>query len=64
MAENITKSEPLDFIREIISNDVKNGKHGGTVLTRFPPDLGTRSIKRCSASRQRRLSAKILAAAK
>ena len=38
MAENIIKSEPLDFIREIISNDVKNGKHGGTVLTRFPPE--------------------------
>ncbi|MBR7121647.1 MAG: glutamine--tRNA ligase/YqeY domain fusion protein [Lentisphaeria bacterium] len=38
MAENIEKSEPLDFIREIISNDVKNGKHGGKVITRFPPE--------------------------
>ena len=29
---------PLDFIRTIISGDVKAGKHGGRVATRFPPE--------------------------
>jgi glutaminyl-tRNA synthetase len=29
---------PLDFIRAIITDDVKAGKHGGTVATRFPPE--------------------------
>jgi glutaminyl-tRNA synthetase len=28
----------LDFIRTIIAEDVKNGKHGGKVITRFPPE--------------------------
>ena len=28
----------LDFIRAIIAKDVENGKHGGKVLTRFPPE--------------------------
>ena len=28
----------LDFIREMIAEDVKNGKHGGKVITRFPPE--------------------------
>jgi glutaminyl-tRNA synthetase len=27
-----------NFIRTIISQDVKNGKHGGRVVTRFPPE--------------------------
>lgn len=27
-----------DFIRQIISSDVAQGKHGGTVVTRFPPE--------------------------
>ncbi len=27
-----------DFIRQIIDSDVSNGKHGGTVVTRFPPE--------------------------
>ena len=31
-------SENLDFIREIVDADVKNGKHGGKVVTRFPPE--------------------------
>ena len=31
-------SENLDFIREIVASDVKNGKHGGKVITRFPPE--------------------------
>lgn len=29
---------PPNFIRNIISEDVKNGKNGGKVLTRFPPE--------------------------
>lgn len=28
----------LDFIREIIANDVRAGKNGGLVVTRFPPE--------------------------
>jgi len=28
----------LDFIREIVSNDVKAGKNDGKVVTRFPPE--------------------------
>lgn len=35
MAES---SRPLDFIREIITADIKAGKHGGRVVTRFPPE--------------------------
>ncbi len=27
-----------NFIREIVAEDVKNGKHGGRVVTRFPPE--------------------------
>lgn len=27
-----------NFLEEIISEDIKNGKHGGRVLTRFPPE--------------------------
>jgi glutaminyl-tRNA synthetase len=29
---------PLDFIREIVAEDVRTGKHGGRVATRFPPE--------------------------
>ena len=29
---------PLDFIRTIVAEDVKAGKHGGRVATRFPPE--------------------------
>jgi len=32
------KSENLNFIAEIIENDLKNNTHGGRVLTRFPPE--------------------------
>ncbi len=31
-------SETLNFIEEIISNDIAEGKHQGRVLTRFPPE--------------------------
>src|SRR5688500_10089831 len=29
---------PLDFIRSIVTGDVRDGKHGGRVATRFPPE--------------------------
>jgi glutaminyl-tRNA synthetase len=29
---------PLDFIRTIIDDDVRAGKHAGRVATRFPPE--------------------------
>jgi len=31
-------SVPRDFIREIIASDVRAGKNGGRVVTRFPPE--------------------------
>jgi glutaminyl-tRNA synthetase len=30
--------ETLDFIRTIVAEDIENGKHGGRVHTRFPPE--------------------------
>jgi glutaminyl-tRNA synthetase len=33
-----TENKPLNFIEEIISEDIKNGVHGGRVHTRFPPE--------------------------
>ncbi|HQU59786.1 MAG TPA: glutamate--tRNA ligase family protein, partial [Saprospiraceae bacterium] len=30
--------ESLNFIEQIIEEDIKNGKHGGRVHTRFPPE--------------------------
>ncbi len=32
------ESAPLDFIRTIIADDIKAGKQGGRVATRFPPE--------------------------
>lgn len=32
------EKKPLDFIRQIVSDDAKSGKHGGSVVTRFPPE--------------------------
>jgi glutaminyl-tRNA synthetase len=32
------EAAPRDFIREIVSQDVISGKHGGRVITRFPPE--------------------------
>jgi glutaminyl-tRNA synthetase len=34
----MSDSQPKDFIRQIISDDVANHKHGGDVVTRFPPE--------------------------
>ena len=38
MADAAVRTEPADFIREIVAEDVKNGRHGGQVVTRFPPE--------------------------
>jgi glutaminyl-tRNA synthetase len=32
------RTEPTDFIRAMIAEDIKNNKHGGRVATRFPPE--------------------------
>ncbi len=37
MTEPINEKS-LDFIRQIVAEDVKNGTHGGKVVTRFPPE--------------------------
>jgi glutaminyl-tRNA synthetase len=33
-----TSPAPTDFIREIVADDQRTGKHGGRVHTRFPPE--------------------------
>ncbi len=33
-----TENKPVDFIREIVERDRAEGKHGGRVATRFPPE--------------------------
>jgi glutaminyl-tRNA synthetase len=40
MSENAPVEEParLDFIREIVTEDQRAGRHGGRVHTRFPPE--------------------------
>jgi glutaminyl-tRNA synthetase len=32
------KKESLNFIEQIVEEDIKSGKHNGTVITRFPPE--------------------------
>jgi len=32
------ESKPLNFIEQIVEEDLKSGKHGGRVQTRFPPE--------------------------
>lgn len=34
----LAEDKPLNFIEEIIEEDIRDGKHGGRVLTRFPPE--------------------------
>ncbi len=34
----MSDTPPRDFIRQIIDKDVASGKHGGAVVTRFPPE--------------------------
>ena len=38
MTADSSTSKPLDFIRERVRADVAAGKHGGSVVTRFPPE--------------------------
>ncbi len=38
MSDNATSSAPRDFIREMVARDLAAGKHGGRVVTRFPPE--------------------------
>lgn len=35
---NGESEKPKNFLEEIIEGDIKSGKHGGRVLTRFPPE--------------------------
>jgi glutaminyl-tRNA synthetase len=35
---NVAAAAPSDFIRDIVAEDNKTGKHGGRVVTRFPPE--------------------------
>ncbi|MFH1501481.1 MAG: glutamine--tRNA ligase/YqeY domain fusion protein [Candidatus Eisenbacteria bacterium] len=32
------RERPLDFVRAIVEDDIRTGKHGGRVHTRFPPE--------------------------
>jgi glutaminyl-tRNA synthetase len=34
----MSDNETTDFIRQIIGEDIASGKHGGAVVTRFPPE--------------------------
>jgi glutaminyl-tRNA synthetase len=34
----MSDSKPLDFVRQIVTDDVANGKHDSHVQTRFPPE--------------------------
>ena len=34
----MSDTQPKDFIRQIISEDISNGKNDGNVVTRFPPE--------------------------
>lgn len=39
MNDNAPKEgPPKDFIRQIVDEDIASGKHGGAVVTRFPPE--------------------------
>ena len=32
------ENKGLNFIEEIVEEDIRNNKHGGRILTRFPPE--------------------------
>ncbi|MDR1813734.1 MAG: glutamine--tRNA ligase, partial [Tannerella sp.] len=41
MAENIIQEEnrrSLNFIEQMVENDLSSGKNGGRIQTRFPPE--------------------------
>ena len=33
-----SKKESLNFIEQIVAEDIENGKHEGRIHTRFPPE--------------------------
>src|SRR4030095_6701074 len=37
-ADRRPEAPPRDFIRDIVSEDLASGKHGGSIITRFPPE--------------------------
>lgn len=38
MSEEVMNEKPLDFIREIVAEDIKNNKYPDGIVTRFPPE--------------------------
>ncbi|HNW29636.1 MAG TPA: glutamate--tRNA ligase family protein, partial [Spirochaetota bacterium] len=36
--ENVEKTSPTNFIKDIIDDDISAGKNNGQVVTRFPPE--------------------------
>ncbi|MFO7658396.1 MAG: glutamine--tRNA ligase/YqeY domain fusion protein [Bacteroidales bacterium] len=38
MMSNGSEGRSLHFIEEIVEEDIRSGKHGGRILTRFPPE--------------------------
>ena len=38
IAKESTEEKSLNFIEQIIEEDIRTGKHEGRVLTRFPPE--------------------------
>jgi len=37
-APPLESARPTDFIRELVTEDLRAGNHGGRVHTRFPPE--------------------------
>src|SRR5438309_3828554 len=37
-AEGAAPPPASDFVRDIVAEDLRTGKHGGRVVTRFPPE--------------------------
>src|SRR5437867_9486317 len=35
---SVAATQPVDFIRAIVADDLATGKHNGRVATRFPPE--------------------------
>lgn len=38
LSQDSSETPKLDFIRQIVADDIASGKHGGKVQTRFPPE--------------------------